>query len=280
MKITIVGAGAMGGLWASRLAATGHDVAVLDVAQPIVEAIERPRPCDAVSVGERDQMKPGVVEPGRVGDRSPVDDRTAQLEPVAVVHHHIFCRTHDRRERRQLDDASLVQRALVEIDVVGDLHEHGSPVSCVRAKRGGHLAVGWSGSRDAAQQATDEPRGAGEVVCAVADRGAEMDQPHAPAQQPDGNRAHPKGDGEVARRGRLRPGRGRLADSGCGRVVVPADPHGSFAGEYGAVTRPHGAERAAASRVRGRDEIARQRRRGCWRLVEQSLVCEAGDRRL
>lgn len=41
MKITIVGAGAMGGLWASRLAATGHDVAVLDVAQPIVEAIER-----------------------------------------------------------------------------------------------------------------------------------------------------------------------------------------------------------------------------------------------
>jgi 2-dehydropantoate 2-reductase len=41
MKITIVGAGAMGGLWASRLAATGHDVAVLDVAQPVVEAIER-----------------------------------------------------------------------------------------------------------------------------------------------------------------------------------------------------------------------------------------------
>jgi 2-dehydropantoate 2-reductase len=41
LKITIVGAGAMGGLWAARLAATGHDAAVLDVAQPIIEAISR-----------------------------------------------------------------------------------------------------------------------------------------------------------------------------------------------------------------------------------------------
>jgi 2-dehydropantoate 2-reductase len=41
VKITIVGAGAMGGLWAARLAATGHDIAVLDVSQPTIEAINR-----------------------------------------------------------------------------------------------------------------------------------------------------------------------------------------------------------------------------------------------
>jgi 2-dehydropantoate 2-reductase len=41
LKITIVGAGAMGGLWAARLAGTGHDVAVLDVSQPTIEAISR-----------------------------------------------------------------------------------------------------------------------------------------------------------------------------------------------------------------------------------------------
>lgn len=39
MKITIVGAGAMGGVWASRLSATGNDVALLDVSQETIDAI-------------------------------------------------------------------------------------------------------------------------------------------------------------------------------------------------------------------------------------------------
>src|SRR5262245_29945679 len=42
MKITIVGgAGAMGGVWASRLTRAGHDVAILDVAKDALAAIRR-----------------------------------------------------------------------------------------------------------------------------------------------------------------------------------------------------------------------------------------------
>lgn len=42
MKIVVVGgAGAMGGVWASRLLAGGNDVAVLDVSPPALEAIAR-----------------------------------------------------------------------------------------------------------------------------------------------------------------------------------------------------------------------------------------------
>lgn len=42
MKIAVVGgAGAMGGVWASRLSAAGHDVAILDVAADALAAIER-----------------------------------------------------------------------------------------------------------------------------------------------------------------------------------------------------------------------------------------------
>jgi 2-dehydropantoate 2-reductase len=42
MKITVVGgAGAMGGVWASRLGTAGHDVAILDVAQDALAAIHR-----------------------------------------------------------------------------------------------------------------------------------------------------------------------------------------------------------------------------------------------
>lgn len=41
MRVAIVGAGAMGGLWAGRLAAAGASVAVVDVSAPLVEAINR-----------------------------------------------------------------------------------------------------------------------------------------------------------------------------------------------------------------------------------------------
>jgi 2-dehydropantoate 2-reductase len=50
VKIAVVGAGAMGGLWASRLSAAGNEVAVLDVAQPVVEAIR----CDGLVVENKD----------------------------------------------------------------------------------------------------------------------------------------------------------------------------------------------------------------------------------
>lgn len=40
MKVAIVGAGAMGGVWAARIAAGGGEVAVLDVAEPVIAAIK------------------------------------------------------------------------------------------------------------------------------------------------------------------------------------------------------------------------------------------------
>lgn len=40
-KIAIVGGGAIGGVWAARLAQSGNDLSVLDVSAPVVEAISR-----------------------------------------------------------------------------------------------------------------------------------------------------------------------------------------------------------------------------------------------
>ncbi|MEX2374887.1 MAG: 2-dehydropantoate 2-reductase [Dehalococcoidia bacterium] len=39
MKIAVIGAGAMGGLWASQLTASGHEVTVVDVSESVVERI-------------------------------------------------------------------------------------------------------------------------------------------------------------------------------------------------------------------------------------------------
>ncbi|MGI8476655.1 MAG: ketopantoate reductase family protein [Thermomicrobiales bacterium] len=51
MKFVIVGgAGAMGGVWASRLQAAGHDVAILDVSAEAIAAINR----DGLTVEQRD----------------------------------------------------------------------------------------------------------------------------------------------------------------------------------------------------------------------------------
>jgi 2-dehydropantoate 2-reductase len=51
MKITVVGgAGAMGGVWASRLSAAGHDVAILDIARDALAAIAR----DGLVVEQKD----------------------------------------------------------------------------------------------------------------------------------------------------------------------------------------------------------------------------------
>src|SRR3982750_3808612 len=55
MKITVVGgAGAMGGVWASRLLTAGHDVAILDVAKDALAAIHR----DGLVVEQKDGSAP------------------------------------------------------------------------------------------------------------------------------------------------------------------------------------------------------------------------------
>jgi 2-dehydropantoate 2-reductase len=73
VKVAIVGSGAMGGIWAVRLALAGNDVAVIDVAAEVVAAIER----DGVVV----ENKEGVVETAPV--RATVD--AATIGPVDVV---------------------------------------------------------------------------------------------------------------------------------------------------------------------------------------------------
>lgn len=55
MKITIVGgAGAMGGVWSSRLSTAGHDVAILDVAKEALAAINQ----DGLIVEQKDGSAP------------------------------------------------------------------------------------------------------------------------------------------------------------------------------------------------------------------------------
>jgi 2-dehydropantoate 2-reductase len=41
MRIAVIGGGAMGGLWADRLAAMGAEVTIIDVAQPVVDRIRK-----------------------------------------------------------------------------------------------------------------------------------------------------------------------------------------------------------------------------------------------
>lgn len=73
MKIAIVGTGAMGGIWGARLALSGNEVAVIDVAAEVVAAIER----DGLVV----ENKEGEVETARV--RATAD--AASVGPVDVV---------------------------------------------------------------------------------------------------------------------------------------------------------------------------------------------------
>jgi len=69
MKITVVGgAGAMGGVWASRLSTAGHDVAILDVAKDALAAIHR----DGLIVEQKDGSAPSFQikatdQPGEIG---------------------------------------------------------------------------------------------------------------------------------------------------------------------------------------------------------------------
>ena len=74
MKVAVVGAGAMGGVWAARLAAAGNDVSVVDAAPQVIEAISR----DGLVVDDR---KEGRTETARVrATRQP-----EEVGPVDVV---------------------------------------------------------------------------------------------------------------------------------------------------------------------------------------------------
>lgn len=74
MKIAIVGgAGAMGGVWASRLSSTGHDVAILDVAPAALHAIN----ADGLMV----EWKDGSTTVSRI----PATDNAEAIGPVDVA---------------------------------------------------------------------------------------------------------------------------------------------------------------------------------------------------
>ncbi len=70
MKIAVVGAGAMGSIFGARFAQAGHDTVLVDVAQPLVEAIN----ADGVTVVRGDEetttQVPATTDPASVG---PVD---------------------------------------------------------------------------------------------------------------------------------------------------------------------------------------------------------------
>lgn len=69
MKIAVLGgAGAMGGVWAGGLHAAGHEVVILDVAKPAIEAINR----DGLTIQEADGASrvirvPATADPAAIG---------------------------------------------------------------------------------------------------------------------------------------------------------------------------------------------------------------------
>jgi len=66
MKVAIVGAGAMGGLWATRLAATGTPVTIVDVSEALVSAVK----ADGLSVQTSDGTE--TARPAATTDASVV----------------------------------------------------------------------------------------------------------------------------------------------------------------------------------------------------------------
>jgi 2-dehydropantoate 2-reductase len=70
MRVAVVGAGAMGSIFGARFAGAGHDTVLIDVAQPLVDAIN----ADGVTIVRDDERTttrvPATTEPGSVG---PVD---------------------------------------------------------------------------------------------------------------------------------------------------------------------------------------------------------------
>lgn len=69
-RVTIVGGGAMGGLWAARLGAAGHDVTVVDVSPALLEALGREELVVREATGETRAKVRATDDPVSVG---PVD---------------------------------------------------------------------------------------------------------------------------------------------------------------------------------------------------------------
>lgn len=73
MRVAVVGAGAMGGVWAANFAAVGHEVVVVDVAAEVIEAIG--------GEGLVVERKDGTVDTARVRATA----RPAEIGPVEAV---------------------------------------------------------------------------------------------------------------------------------------------------------------------------------------------------
>jgi len=94
MKIAVVGgAGAMGGVWASRLSAAGHEVVILDVATEALAAIEQ----DGLIVE-------GPGEERRVTRRLATDDAARAGEQEAAI---FFVKAHHTRAAAELARAAI-----------------------------------------------------------------------------------------------------------------------------------------------------------------------------
>jgi 2-dehydropantoate 2-reductase len=70
MKIAVVGAGAMGSIFGARFASGGHDVVLVDVAQPLVDAINDAGVTVVRGEESTNTRVPATTEPSEVG---PVD---------------------------------------------------------------------------------------------------------------------------------------------------------------------------------------------------------------
>lgn len=100
MKIAVIGAGAMGGVWAARLHAVGNEVTVVDVAPAVVEAINR----DGLVVEDRTA---GTTATARVRATS----EPAELGPVDVVL--FFTKAHHTRDAAELAAPLVNERTTV-----------------------------------------------------------------------------------------------------------------------------------------------------------------------
>ena len=67
MKVAVVGAGAMGSVWAASLAAAGNEVSVVDVSEEIVEAINSGGLTVEVKDGTTTARMPATTNPDEVG---------------------------------------------------------------------------------------------------------------------------------------------------------------------------------------------------------------------
>ena len=101
MRIAILGGGgAMGGLFGGYLARGGHDVTLIDVSQPAIEAIN----ADGLAIEEKDGSQPVI--------RVPATDDPASVGPVDLVINFVKCYHTEAAVRgRRADDRPRHRRA-------------------------------------------------------------------------------------------------------------------------------------------------------------------------